>query len=148
KNLFFCYTNYIRYSVNQKDSMNEGNDRPGTNEQIQVWLKKLNKWFPVQINGNWTSCDGSFIGTPQGFYQVIEALHKTTKFKNYQVTDDNTATEPYIGEEKGKILFGLVDMEGAQKEEIPDNSNVFEKECPEECNKEMRKWICKICGEY
>src|SRR5690606_8276769 len=98
---------------------------PGTIDELQVWLQKLTTWFPIKINEEWKNCMGQFIGIPNGFQHVVTALHKTTQLKEIPIFPDQT-TEPYIGEEGNiKIIFGLVNMEGAKKSEIPRDSKLF-----------------------
>ena len=148
KKLFFCYSDYIRYSVSHTIDIDEGDYLPGTWDEIQPWLQKLNTWFPMKVNAEWINCMNSFIGAPNGFDQVIKALHGTNKFKNLTVIKDSNMNECYIGEETGKALFGLVNMENAKKDPVPENSKILELDCPNECTPDLRKWICKKCGEY
>jgi len=49
KRLFFCYTTYIQYSINQGNDVNEGKYFPVTDSEMKSWLIKLNNWSPMGV---------------------------------------------------------------------------------------------------
>ena len=149
KKLLFCYMDYIKFSIDYGSDMDEGDFLPGTIDEMEAWLRELNTWFPIKINGEWKNCTGQYIGVPEGFEDIVERFQEITKFKRTPIFSDNTVPEPYIGEEENKkITFGFVNMENAEKSEVTSNFKVFELECPEECTKEKRKWVCTKCGGF
>lgn len=132
KKLFFCYIDYIRYSLDHVDEIDEGKYLPGTTDEMEVWLQTLNTWFPIEISKKWINCVDSLIAIPSSYKRVAEALHNTAKFSNTQVVNNDEIPEPYIAEENNKkILFGFVDMEKAKADKTFDNSTLLELECPE-----------------
>jgi len=149
KKLFSCYTDYIRYSIHHMIDMHEGDQLPGTWEDIEPWLKKLNTWSPEKVNIEDINWIPSFIAMPPDYQQVLQTLRKTTKFTNYYVLTDNQGTEPFIRDEKDrKILFGFVDMKEAENNKMPYFTSKFEPKCPQACTQHTRKWICTNCGDY
>ena len=149
KKLFSCYTDYIRYSIDHTDKIDEGDHLPGIWEEMQFWLQELNTWSPEKVNIeniNWMNFS---VIMPSDYEEVIQTLHKTVKFIDYYVVIDNQGTEPFIrDEENKKILFGFVNMDGAQTGQNSDNASVLELECPKKCNEHIRRWICMKCGDY
>ena len=149
KNLFICYTNYIKYSLNNAQDIEEGSYLPGTIHEMRPWLRKLNKWLPIKVNEEWINCMSSFVGAPSGYEEVINRFHKIPKFNDFPVVNDDNVIEPYISRENNKkIFFGFVNMEGAKVTHHYDNSILFESECPQECIPESRRWICSTCGDF
>lgn len=147
KKLFFCYMNYIKHSIDNKISMDEGNHLPGTVDATKSWLQRLNIWSPLRFKKAWINCMGSFIVIPCGDCRVIEILSETPKFRNLQIFIDNKTKEPYIKENSGKVSFGFINMKGAQKIDILTDFIILESRCPKKCTKHSRKWICTKCGE-
>ena len=148
KKLFFCYIDYLKFSITHLIHMNEGDHLPGTVREIKSLLQNLDTWVPAMVKGKWINCTGSYIAIPPGFNKVIEALHNTTKLSYFPIVNDREAVEPYIVEEKNKILFGFINMTRTEQSPVTNNLNSFESECLEGCTKELRKWICTICGEF
>ena len=149
KRLFFSYIHYIKYSMDHVDIIDEANHLPGSVNEITRWLVQSNTWFPIKVKKKWFNCMESFIVVPDGFNQVIEILQETIKFDDAQVINDDEALQPYIGDEHNKdILFGFVDMEGADGNQSSKDSKLFESECPMECTPGLRRWVCSKCGEY
>ena len=149
KKLFFCYTDYVRYSVDHGIDVNEGKYFPGSVDEMKAWLVKLNTWHPTKVKAKQLTSTNSIIETPDGFDSVIEALQKTTKFGKCTVIKNTTAAEPCIVDENNeRILFGFINMKRAERADVPQDSIVFESECPDGCTKDVRKWICSKCGDF
>lgn len=149
KKLFFCYTDYIRYSIEHVDIIDEEKYLPGSSYEISFWYRRLNTWYPIKTNGKWIDCMDSFIVTPPGYEKLIKKFHQTVELSNFPVVSEDKASEPYIKVEKNeKILFGLVNMNNAKMKQIPDNLDSLESECPQECTEDLRKWICAKCGIF
>ena len=149
KELFSSYIRYIRYSMENSINLNEDKCLPETAGAMKLWLQKLCIWIPAEFNGEWTNYTNSFIGTPDGFDEVIQTLSRTIKFSDYPMQNDNEEVEPYIGEENNnKIKFGLVDMGDCQPSQDMYSSRLLKLECPEKCTNDLRRWICTKCGEY
>ena len=148
RKLFFCYIDYIKCAINRKTRMNKENQFPGNVDEIKSWLRELNNWTPEKKSIESIDWIDRFIGTPSGYDNAIEALRKTPRFNDIDVLNDTDANEPYIRNNKGKkILFGLVNMEGAKKGAIPDDAKAYNPTCPKECSEDQREWICTNCGE-
>ena len=147
KKLFSCYTDYIRYSASHTNKIDEGDHLPKSWVEIMPWLDRLNSWSPKAVsieNINWMN---SLVAMPSGHERVIQTLLKTTKFTDCYVVIDNQGTEPFIRDEKKRILFGFVNMEGAKPGQN-SNSSILEVECPRDCTMNIKRWICTKCGDY
>ena len=150
KNLFNCYINYIKSSIEHSSNIDEGKHLPGTLDETENLLTQLNVWFPKEINGEWKNYINRFIITPPGFEDILDRLRKTFKFRDCAIINGNTGKkEPYIKEKQNEeILFGFVDMEGAENSDIPNSASILESECPEDCTQDSRRWICTKCGDF
>ena len=148
KTLFFCYLDYIRYSVQHMTYMDEGNYLPGLVDEIKSWFQKLNTWFPIKKNGEWRNYMHHFIVRSCKFKHAVGMLYRTIKFKDRLIMDINEEREPYIRGREDKILFGFVNMEGAKAGENCDNSKILNLKCPKKCTRDARRWICMKCGEF
>ena len=149
KQLFIYYTAYIKYSIDHLINIDEGRYLPRTYDEIEPWLQKLNTWFPAKVNGRWINCLEPFIVIPSGYEAVATMLRATTKFSHYLMINSDEVAEPCIEEEnKKRIPFGFVNMEGARIDRDSNNSVLLESLCPEECTKDIRRWICTKCGWY
>src|SRR5690606_11852276 len=58
KKLFFSYINYMKDSTNVKNGIHEQDFLPGKIDPMKLWLQKLDKWFPININGEWKNSAG------------------------------------------------------------------------------------------
>ena len=149
KKLFTCYLNYIRYSIDNHNKIDEGDHIPRDTNEMTTWSQELNNWFPIEINKKWINCMGSLIVVPPGFEQVAETLRNTMRFNNSLVIDDDKEVEPYIAEEDNKkILFGMVNVEITEWTKLPGDLVLFEFGCPERCTPDLRRWICMKCGDF
>ena len=148
KTLFFRYIEYIERSIDFNNNMDEGDYLPATLEEMKSCLDRLNIWFLTRFNGQWMSFMGFFIAAPYGFNQVVDMIRRTTRLKNCQILQDNTAVEPYFGEENNvKILFGFVNMEGAWKHQGINASTPLRSACSKKCTNDLRMWVCTRCGD-
>jgi len=149
KRLFFCYTDYIKHLMDNVNNIDEGNYLPGDIDEMKPWLRKLNTWIPKNIDGEWHNCMDSVIIVPPEYDHVVETLHRTSKYRNCEVISDDGIDEPHIRTENNEtILFGFADMEGTEQRPIPDAPILFESDCPEQCTRNLKKWICTTCGEF
>ena len=55
KKLFICYIFYIKYSIGMENNIYEGNNLPGTVDEIKSWLQKLNTWTPEENDTEWVA---------------------------------------------------------------------------------------------
>src|SRR5690606_14649424 len=149
KKFFFSYINYMKDSTNVKNGIREQDFLLGKVDQMKSWLQKLDKWFPININGEWKNSAGQCIVAPKALEQVVTALQQAFKFKESPVIGYEGVNEHYIGEDGSKkIIFGLVDMKGAEISKILTNAKTFEAKCPEGCTNDTRTWVCTKCGDY
>ena len=133
KQLFYCYTQYIKTSLETNTDITEGNNLPCTVDELKYWLRKLN------VNS---------ISTCSGYGRVIQKLNKTKKFKEWDTMIDNAITQPCINIGNETVCFGFANMERADRNAIPEDALPLVKRCAKNCTEDFRRWICKTCGDF
>ena len=72
KTLFNNYVTYVKYLVDQRDDIDDGDDLPGNVDELRGWLSKLDNWVPVKSGEEWISPVDSFIDSNHPLEEPME----------------------------------------------------------------------------
>ena len=144
KNLFFRYMDYITYSINNMNDIDEGRSLPGTFQEIQPCLTLGNRWSAIQFNSIWFNCIGPQIQIPPKDEQKKNTSFKEKKVKGSQGVKDNKETKPNVKDKnKKKSSPASVFVKEDKKAELPNISTVSESKPSTECPRKTLYMKCK-----
>ena len=142
KNLYYSYLSYLYCCIETNSDIEEGDYLPIEVDELKSLLRNLDSWMPEPRIKD-------ILSFPPGFQYVLQKLKSTKRFKNVAYFLDHEISEPILISESGeKTFFGFLDMsDGDVVEEVKNTVPLFV-ECPEQCSKVERKWICTCCGNF
>lgn len=104
---------------------------------------------PIETIEEWKRSFDPVLVIPSGSEEIAQKIRQTEKHSKIEVFEDSKTSESFIAIEYGrKVSFGLVDMSDAEEGRPSRNLSLLEIECPKECTRNSRKWICMKCGEF